>query len=51
MLAYGLSANACDDYCKLRESTILVCLKRFVAAILNCYESIYLRQPTKDDLE
>ena len=33
MLAYGLPADACDDYCKLGETTISQCLKQFVVAI------------------
>ena len=45
MLAYGLLKDACDKYYRMDESTALECLKRFVAAIHRCFESIYLRQP------
>ena len=47
MLAYGLSADACDEYCRLGESTAFECMKRFVLAIRGCFESMYLRQPTQ----
>ena len=33
MLAYGIPANACDEYCRLGESTTLVAMKRWVVAI------------------
>ena len=51
MLAYGLLTDACDDYCRLGESTTLVCLKRFVIAICGCFEFTYFKQPTREDLE
>ena len=28
-----------------------MCMERFVVAIRGCFEVIYLRQPTKDDIE
>lgn len=51
MLAYGAFANACDEYCRLDESTAQECMKQFVFAIRGCFQSTYLRQPTKQDLE
>jgi hypothetical protein len=33
MLAYGVPANACDEYCRLGESTALVAMKRWVVAM------------------
>ena len=50
MLAYGLAADVCDDYCRLGESTISECMKRFVIAVRGCFEGTYLRQPTWEDL-
>ena len=43
MLVYGVTADACDDYCRLGESTISECMKRFVIAIRGCFEGTYLR--------
>jgi len=51
MLAYGVAADACDEYCKLGESTAQMCMERFVVAIRGCFEATYLRQPTRDDIE
>ena len=51
MLAYGLPADACDEYCRLDESTASECMKHFVLAIRGCFESTYLRQPTRQDFE
>ena len=51
MLAYGMAADACDEYCRLGESTAQECMRRFVIAVRGSFESIYLRQPTKEDLE
>jgi hypothetical protein len=51
MLAYGVPADACDEYCRLGESTALEAMKRWVVAIRGCFEAQYLRQPTRVDLE
>jgi hypothetical protein len=51
MLAYGVSAEACDEYCRLRKSTAMEAMKRWVVAIRGCFEAEYLRQPTRVDLE
>jgi hypothetical protein len=50
MLAYGVAADACVEYCKLGESTTQMCMERFVVAIRGCFEATYLRQPTRDDI-
>ncbi|KAK9279798.1 hypothetical protein L1049_013480 [Liquidambar formosana] len=34
MLAYGLAADAVDDYVRISESTAIVSLKRFVKAVI-----------------
>jgi hypothetical protein len=36
MLAYSVSADACDEYCRLGESTALEAMKRWVVAIRGC---------------
>ena len=43
-LAYKFPADACDDYCRLGESTAFEYMKRFVVAVWDCFESTYLRQ-------
>ena len=50
MLAYGMVADACDDYCWLGESTVSECMKRLVIAVRGCFEDTYLRQPLREDL-
>ena len=51
MLAYGVVADATDKYCRLGESTATEAMRRFVNAIRHCFESEYLRLPTKSDLQ
>jgi hypothetical protein len=51
MLAYGMAADACDEYCRLGGSTAHECMRRFVIAIRGSFESRYLRQPTREDFE
>jgi hypothetical protein len=51
MLVYGCPANACDEYCRIGESTALEAMRRWVVAICACFEIEYLRQPTQQDLQ
>jgi hypothetical protein len=51
MLAYGISADATDEYCRTGESTALEAMKRFVVAIRGCFQSTYLREPTRADFQ
>ena len=51
MFAYGLPADACDEYCRLGESTAHENMKRFLKAVRVCFECTYLRQPTHQDFE
>jgi hypothetical protein len=50
LLAYGTSGNAVDEYCRLSESTAMEAMRRFVLAIRTCFESRYLKQPTREDI-
>jgi hypothetical protein len=50
MLAYGVAADATDEYCRIGESTAKESMKRFTRAICEVFESFYLRQPSKDDI-
>jgi hypothetical protein len=51
MLAYGVAADAVDEYIKISSSTTLECLLRFCKGIIRLYEQLYLRAPTQDDLQ
>jgi hypothetical protein len=51
MLAYGVPADATDEYYRAGESTAIEALKRFVIAIRGCFENTFLRQPSREDLE
>jgi len=51
ILAYSMAADACNEYCRLKESTVQEYMKKFVVAIRGCFQSTYLRQSTKNDLE
>ncbi|XP_074353233.1 uncharacterized protein LOC141692331 [Apium graveolens] len=51
MLAYGISADAVDDYIRIGESTAIECLKKFVSNVIMIFESEYLRKPNSDDVQ
>ncbi|KAF8413080.1 hypothetical protein HHK36_001056 [Tetracentron sinense] len=50
ILAYGLSADHCDDYLKIGESTAIESLKCFCEVIIALYEGQYLRSPNEQDI-
>ena len=49
MLAYGVAADAIDEYIKIGGTTVLECLRRFCKGITQLYEQEYLRAPTQDE--
>jgi len=51
MFAYGVAADAVDEYSKIGGTTTLECLRRFCKGIIKLYEIEYLRAPTQDDLQ
>jgi hypothetical protein len=51
MLAYGVAADATDEYCCIGANTADEALRRFVIAIHECFEAFFFRQPSRDDLE
>ena len=51
MLAYGLPADATDEYIKIGESTAIESMKRFRRAIVEIVAEWYLRLPTATDVE
>ncbi|XP_062115910.1 uncharacterized protein LOC133830029 [Humulus lupulus] len=50
MLAYGVPADATDEYIKIGESTALESLKRFCHVVVEVFGTHYLRSPNDDDV-
>lgn len=50
MLAYGLPADATDEYVKIGKSTAIESMKRFCRAIVEIFSEQYLRSPTTNDV-
>ncbi|CAM8972205.1 unnamed protein product [Rhodiola kirilowii] len=50
MLAYGIAADAVDEYVRISESTARLSLTKFTKGIINQFGSEYMRRPTPDDL-
>lgn len=49
-LAYGLPADAIDEYVQIGETTALECLIKFCEAVIEIYGKEYLREPNEEDL-
>jgi hypothetical protein len=49
-LAYGASADQCDEYIRIGESTANECLHKFCRSIVEVYSEVYLRRPTQIDV-
>ncbi|KAK3229014.1 hypothetical protein Dsin_000895 [Dipteronia sinensis] len=50
MLAYGLPADATDEYIKIGKSTTIESLKRFCRAVVEIFADDYLRSPNTTDV-
>jgi hypothetical protein len=50
MLAYGIPADLVDDNLAMGESTTIMCVKRFVVAIVHIFGSTYLRASNAEDI-
>jgi hypothetical protein len=50
ILAYGLLADAVDEYVRIGESTAREALQHFCVAIIDVFGQQYLRAPTRDDI-
>ena len=50
ILAYGVPADAVDEYVRIGESTAREALGRFCRAVIGVYGEWYLRAPNNDDL-
>jgi hypothetical protein len=48
-LAYGLIIDMCDEYQKLKESTTMESIKRFVVVVHVVFEAHYIHRPTLQD--
>ncbi|XP_074336574.1 uncharacterized protein LOC141673730 [Apium graveolens] len=51
MLAYGVSADAVDDYVRIGESIAVECLKKFVSDVIMLFKGEYLRKPNSNDVQ
>ena len=49
MIAYGVAADATDDYVRIGESTALESLRRFVVAVVQVFGPEYMRLPNEQD--
>ncbi|KAK9060749.1 hypothetical protein SSX86_021455 [Deinandra increscens subsp. villosa] len=50
-LAYGASADQCDEYIRIGESTAIKRLHNFCRSIVEIYRDKYLRRPTQEDVD
>ncbi|XP_021724727.1 uncharacterized protein LOC110691753 [Chenopodium quinoa] len=50
MLAYGMAADAVDEYVRISQSTARVALQRFCAGVIDQFGTEYMRNPTTDEL-
>ena len=50
MLAHVSAADSLDEYLRIGESTMLLCLDRFCDGVVCCFEEEYLRAPSDVDL-
>ena len=49
MLAYGVPADALDEYFRIGESTALEALRKFVVAVVEVFGLEYMRRPNAQD--
>ncbi|XP_076944613.1 protein ANTAGONIST OF LIKE HETEROCHROMATIN PROTEIN 1-like [Bidens hawaiensis] len=50
-LAYGASADQCDEYIRIGESTSIECLHKFCRSVVEVFGPRYLRRPNQDDIQ
>ncbi|XP_057746646.1 uncharacterized protein LOC130965904 [Arachis stenosperma] len=51
MLAYGVAADAVDDYVRIGESTTIECLKKFVEGVISVFKDEYFRKSNPNDVQ
>ena len=49
LLAYGVAADALDEYIRIGESTALEALRKFAVAVVEIFGQEYMRLPNEDD--
>ena len=49
-LAYGVAADACDEYIRISQSTARLALEKFTQGVIDQFGDEYLRRPNGDDL-
>ena len=50
MLAYGVSGDFMDEYVRIRETTALQSLKKFVTVVIDVFSEKYLRKPNNENI-
>ncbi|XP_065869318.1 protein ALP1-like [Euphorbia lathyris] len=50
ILAYGIPADAVDEYCKIAESTAIESFKKFCHSIVEIFSEQYPRSPNANDI-
>ncbi|XP_057811759.1 protein ALP1-like [Salvia miltiorrhiza] len=50
-LAYDTTADCCDEYLHIGETTALTCLKKFCKVVIHIFSGTYLRRPTTADVQ
>ncbi|XP_065860788.1 uncharacterized protein [Euphorbia lathyris] len=50
ILAYGIPADAADEYCKIAESTAIESFKKFCRSVVEIFSEKYLRSPNANDI-
>ena len=51
IIAYGVSADAVDDYIRIAKSTTIESVRKFVIAIVQLFGEQYLRSPNDADIQ
>ncbi|CAK9149118.1 unnamed protein product [Ilex paraguariensis] len=50
ILAYGTPTDSVDEYIRIRESTVIQSLRRFMKAVIAVFGDHYLRSPNNIDI-
>lgn len=51
MLAYGLAADALEEYLQMSEDSVFISFKSFCRTFVQFFEPDYLREPNEDNLK
>ena len=50
-MAYDTASDSWDEYFRLSDRTSRECLYRFAEGVVKLYNKVYMRKPTKNDVE